>query len=141
MPSLLQFELRSLDEPETHSLQRYAGKPLLMVFFQPECNWCLRQFRTIRTLTESCNSGFATIAVGVHGNRQELKKELRRLRADVPAYQSSPILLESVGSIEATPLILVGDSEGLFVDWMRGYIPDDQLTEALEGAGLGNCTA
>ena len=111
-----------------------------MVFFQPECTWCLRQFKAINDLAESCSQSFEAVAVGFRGNRNELRKELRRLRPQFPAYQASPRLLDSVGDIEATPLILVGDSDGGLVTWMRGYIPRDQLLEALNQAGALACT-
>ena len=70
-PSLLGFELRSLQAPEVHSLERYRGRPLLMVFFQPECTWCLRQFKAINQLSKSCESGFEAVAIGFRGNRRE----------------------------------------------------------------------
>ena len=137
--SLLAFELRSLEEPEVHSLSQYRGKPLLMVFFQPECSWCLRQFKTINELSEACDHTFGAIAVGFRGNRSELRSEVRRLRPDFPAYQASPLLLESVGEIDATPLILVGDSTGAFVTWLQGYIPPGQLLTTLSQAGPVQC--
>ena len=124
---LLDFELRSLEQPEVHELQRYEGKPVLMVFFEPNCSWCYRQVKAINEVGEQCSDEFAAIAIGVNGNRQSLQKELRRLRPEFPAYQASPRLLESLGGIDATPLSLLSNADGEFANWSRGYLPADKL--------------
>ena len=139
--SLLEFELKSLHEPVVHSLSRYQGKPVLMLFFQPDCNWCLRQVRAINELNEQCEGGFEAVAVGVRGSRGELRKELRRIRPDFPAYQASPRLLEALGGVETTPLMLVGDDEGDLVTWLRGFIATDRLHVVLDEAGLADCAS
>ena len=126
-PSLLDFELRSLERPEVHSLQQYQGKPIVMVFFKPDCNWCLKQIRSIRELRERCHGELTAIAIGVSGTRPELRKELRRLRPGFPAYQASPELIESLGGVVATPMSLLGDSDGAFVNWARGYLAEEAL--------------
>ena len=125
--SLLSFELKSLGEPERHSLDRYRGQPVLMVFFEPDCNWCLRQIRAINELRASCPGSVAAIAVGVNGNRSQLQKTLRRMRPEFPAYEASPELVESLGGVPATPFTLLGDTNGEFVNWTRGFIKTDEL--------------
>ena len=139
-PSLLDFELRSLAGPEVHSLQAYAGKPVVLLFFQPECNWCLRQVRSLNELKRECDDGFNAVLVGVRGTRSELRTELRRLKPDFAAYQASPSLLEAIGGVETTPLMLVGDAEGRFVTWMRGFIPEDEFLASLSEAGPMGCS-
>lgn len=136
--SLLDFELRSLEQPEVHALQRYEGKPVLMMFFEPDCTWCYRQVRAINDIGRQCGDTFSAIAIGVNGNRQALQKELRRLRPDFPAYQASPELLESLGGIDATPLSLLGNADGDFANWARGYMPSDKLVSLMQDStGLG----
>ena len=122
-PSLLEFELRSLEEPEVHQLSRYQGKPLVMIFFQPECNWCAKQIEAINKLRKQCHREIEAVAIGFGSNRTELRKELRRLRPDFPAYQASPKLIAEVGGVVATPVTLLGDSDGRFVSWTRGFVP------------------
>ena len=135
--SLLEFELRSLDQPEAHALERYEGKPVIMVFFEPECSWCLRQVRAINEIDEMCGDEFDALAIGVNATRAALQKELRRLRPNFPAYQASPELLESLGGIPATPISLLGDARGEFVSWARGYKKVDELLSLMrEDAGL-----
>jgi len=129
-PSLLEFELKSLGAPERHDLQRFHGQQMVMMFFQPECNWCYRQVQALNDLQSSCSTT-RFVAVGVNGDRQRLRKEVRRLRPEFPAYQASPELLHSLGGLPATPFMLLGDADGQFVDWMRGYIPAERLSSRL----------
>ena len=136
---LLDFELRSLEEPVVHDLERYEGKPVLMVFFEPDCSWCYRQVRVVNDLKRQCAGEFAAIAIGVNGNRQALRKEVRRLQPDFPAYQASRELLKSLGGIDATPLSLLGDAEGEFASWSRGYLPADKLLSFMQGNTALSC--
>lgn len=138
-PSLLEFDLRSLEAPEVHRLTRYQGKPVLMVFFEPECSWCLRQVKAINKLGSRCGESFEALAIGVNGSRARLQKELRRLRPDFPAYQASPQLIESLGGIPATPLSFLGDASGGYVNWLRGYAAEDELEAFMQSTGLVRC--
>ncbi len=135
-PSLLDFELKSLEAPETHHLERYAGAPVLMVFFKPDCSWCFRQVRAFNTYMETCN--VTPIAVGVNGDRRALKKAVRTLRPNFPAYQASAGLLAALGEVPATPFTLVSQPDGEFATWLRGYIPLERLSRELAAVGI-NC--
>lgn len=135
--NLLDFDLRSLHEPAIHSLTMYEGKPLVMVFFQPDCNWCARQVRVINSLRKQCN--FEAIAVGTGGTRMELREELRQLRPTFPAYQASPELIRAMGGVDATPVMLLGDADGHFLNWSRGYLADKELTSLLQATGQIDC--
>lgn len=138
-PSLLEYELKSLQAPELHKLERYAGKPLLLVFFKPECSWCFRQVRAINQLQETCRHQFQALAVGVEGNRTWLKETLRRMRPEFPAYEASPRLLKDLGGVPATPFSLLGDAGGEYRNYLRGYIPPERLAGILETAGNFEC--
>jgi len=141
-PSLLAYELKRLDVPEREALGRYRGRPVLMVFFEPECNWCFRQVRAVHALQERCPGNFQALAVGVNASRSGLKKELRRLRLDFPAFEASPALLESIGGgVPATPFTLIGDATGAYLGWTRGYLPEDALESFLLARGIAACPA
>lgn len=136
--SVLDYELRSLDALQSQQLAGYAGKPVVMLFFQPDCSWCLRQVRTLNELSGQCPGQFQALAIGVNGDRRQLKAELRRLRPDFPAFQASPALLEDIGGVPATPFSLLGDDQGSVQGWLRGYIPADKLVASLS---LEGCTS
>lgn len=135
--SLLDFTLKNLREPEFHTLTKYEGKPVLVTFFQPECNWCAKQVRAINKLQEQCD--IEAILIGVGGNRVELRRELRRLRPAFPAYQASPELIEALGGVPATPVTLFGDAEGNFLNWSRGFLPGQKLQELMRAFGQTSC--
>lgn len=133
--SLFGYQLRSLEAPVTDSLDAYRGKPVIMLFFQPECSWCLKQVRAVNRLPADCRASFNALAIGVNGDRKALKQELRRLRPDFPAYQANPALLDAIGGVPATPFALLGDANGEFHNWMRGYIPQSRLVDSLAELG------
>ncbi len=134
-PSLLDYSLKRLDEPSSESLGGHRGKPVLMLFFQPECNWCFKQVRVINALPGNCRESFTALAVGVNGGRSDLKRELQKLRPEFPAYQASPQLLSDLGGVPATPFALLGSADGAFHSWMRGYIPESKLRASLSALG------
>ncbi|PLW69618.1 peroxiredoxin family protein [Pseudohalioglobus lutimaris] len=129
--SLLDFELRSLGEPGRHSLDQYQGAPLLLMFFEPECSWCYRQFKVLNKLYAQCPGEFRPVAVGVNGSRRELLAEYRRVRPAFPAYQASSKLLAAIGGVPATPFTLMADGSGKPLGWLRGYMPEDELRPLL----------
>lgn len=139
-PSLLAYNLKSLQDPEIHALDIYEGKPVVMVFFQPNCNWCAKQIDAINDLSKQCSHKFEAIAVGIGGNRTELRKELRRLRPDFPAYQASPRLIAEMGGVIATPIILLGDARGEFRNWTRGFVPGEDLKKLVVAIDPGTCS-
>lgn len=136
---LVDFELRSLQEPARHKLVRYEGEPLLIVFFQPECNWCYRQVAAINEFMSQCEAGFQAIAVGVNGNRRQLQAEMRRIKPAFPAYEASPALIRSLGGVPATPFALLGNANGELVNWSRGFLDSEKLGPFLESAGELEC--
>ncbi len=137
--SLLDFELRSLDAPESHGLHRHGGKPVVLLFFEPDCNWCLRQFLAVNDLAKRCGDSFRPLAIGVNGDRGRLRRELRRVQPRFPAYQASPELIAALGGIPATPVLLVGDAEGRLLNRLRGYVAPERLADELRSAGAAEC--
>lgn len=137
-PSLLEYSLKRLDKPSSESLVGHRGKPVLMLFFEPECSWCFKQVRVINNLPSSCRESFTALAVGVNGGKSDLKRELQRLRPTFPAYQASPELIEDIGGVPATPFALLGSADGEFHSWMRGFMPESKLRAGLMELGA-NC--
>lgn len=136
---LMQYELRSLDQAATeHTLDRYRGTPTLMIFFEPECAWCLRQIRVLNKLIDECEN-FQALAIGANGSRSALRDTLNRMRPDFPSYQISRELEADIGKVETTPLMLIADEQGEFVTYMRGYQKEEILVPALQDFIPGYC--
>ena len=125
--TLLDFKLKSLAEPEKHSLERYSGKPTLMMFFEPDCAWCFRQIKVLNKLSKHCAGDLNLVAVGMNGSRAELLKEYRRAKPEFPAYQISNKFLNAMGEVEGTPFSILADEKGRPLGWFRGYLPEEKL--------------
>lgn len=139
--SLLDFELKSLAEPEKHSLEQYAGTPTVMMFFEPDCGWCFRQIKVLNKLSQQCSGEFNLVAVGVNGSRSELLKEYRRAKPRFPAYQASNKLLQAIGGVEATPFTILADAKGQPLSWFRGYLAEQKLLTHLHAHIQTGCFA
>ncbi|MBX2848611.1 MAG: conjugal transfer protein TraF [Acidiferrobacterales bacterium] len=132
---LLNYQLKELNGIESHHLERYRGDTVLMVFFQPDCSFCVKQSKVLNQIQEKC-ADFQVIGVGVNGSRNDLQVELRAMRANYPAYQISPALQAEVGKVVGTPLMLIANKNGQFTQHLQGYQQIDVLTPELENAGL-----
>ena len=84
--------------------------------------------------------GVAAIAIGVNGNRSQLQEEVRRVRPEFPAYEASPDLIRSMGGVPATPFTLLGDANGEFVNWTRGYVKPSELRSFVDSHEPLRCT-
>ena len=116
------------------SFDQHAGTIGLLVLFQPECPWCVRQFDAAGKLAND-RPDIAVIAVGLRGRRLELIRELRRARAQLPSYLASPELLETLGKPDGTPRLYVVDRHGRIVAWSAGYHDPAELAYLIAAAG------
>lgn len=136
---LLEYQLKELSGTEVHDLGQYRGDTVVMIFFQPDCPFCVKQSRVLNQIQEECED-FQAIAVGVNGSRSDLQVELREMRASYPAYEISPALQSQVGKVVGTPLMLIGDKKGNFTSHLQGYQQMDAIIPVLGEAGL-SCTS
>ncbi|NIW25540.1 MAG: conjugal transfer protein TraF [Gammaproteobacteria bacterium] len=127
---VLDYELRDLESPDTVDLAGFRGSVILLMFFEPDCTYCLRQTRILNDLISSCE-GFQPIGVGVNGTRRALQGERRRLRADFPLLQVSAQLQAEVGDIIGTPVMLLTDTDGRFVTWAQGIQSREVLLDLI----------
>ncbi len=130
--SLFDFEMKSLSGKDRQSMQQFAGKPVVLMYFEPQCSWCFRQVRTLNQLQEKCSGRFQPVAVGINGSRKDLLTEVRRLRPEFPAFLISAQLKSKIGEIAGTPYTLLSDEYGHPVSNLRGYIPSERLQSLLE---------
>lgn len=130
-PDLLGFQHENLRSGQTEALDELRGEASFLLFFQPNCKWCLKQSKILDKLLARCPGQLNAAALGVHANRHELKKELRRLRPDYPAYRTGAGLLNALQGVPATPVMLLADEEGRFAQSFRGYVPEEELAGIL----------
>lgn len=125
-------QLRSLEDGTAHGFAAYKGRPVLLMVFEPECNWCLKQVAALNELAVRCGDRLPALGVGVRGDRQSLKAEIRRTGPEFPTYQANAGLLELLGEVPATPITYVLDESLAPLMKLRGYIPFEQLLETAE---------
>lgn len=136
---ILVYEHENLRSGQVEALDSLRGKPSLLLFFQPGCKWCYRQARGLEQLQEVCPDRINVAALGVFGNRHELKKELKRLRPAFPAFKAGKDMLSDLDGVPATPVMLLADHNGGFKEVFSGYIPKEDLQEYLEANSGIDC--
>lgn len=107
-----------------------SGKPTVIVLFQPDCPWCLLQFKeSNKVLADQPDAQI--VAVSLRGSRSALLNELRKGRAQVPAYRGSPALIKALGDPEGTPRTYVISANGTLLAQGRGLQKADKLAMVL----------
>ncbi|MCY4045142.1 MAG: hypothetical protein OXE99_08680 [Cellvibrionales bacterium] len=114
------------------------SQPLLLLFFEPNCTWCLKQSKVLNLLG-SCEKAFSVAGIGVNGNLLALKKMGWQLKANYPLYLATPAFLKRVPAIEATPTLLWVDAKGVVQGQHRGFLPFSLLVNQLSQQVLLNC--
>lgn len=131
-PDILGFQHENLRNGHTEALEGLRGETSFLLFFQPDCKWCLKQSKTLDKLLARCPGHLNAAALGVHASRHELKKELRRLRPGFPAYKTGEGMLNELQGVPATPVMLLADAQGRFARSFRGYVSEDELADILK---------
>lgn len=122
----------------------------LLFLFEPQCRWCIAQSRELRALlSPDMSSGghpaseppsaaqpmrrLQLVALGVNGDRSALLDMLWRLKWQGPAFAATPGLLQQLGGVPATPLLVLLDSDGGYVAHFRGLTRASTLYPLLRG--------
>ena len=121
--SVMQIPLRDLLHNRSIRLEDIPGEVILLSFFEPNCSWCHRQMKAFKKIQEQCDDTLQPVVVGINGNAQQLKKEVRRAKISYPALQANRSLLQYTGEIPATPWTLLLNRQGDTLATLRGYIP------------------
>ncbi|MCL2913552.1 redoxin domain-containing protein [Shewanella corallii] len=129
---LLGFEHQSLSDGSISNLKHLKGKPTLLMFYEPDCPWCFKQGRAFNKLLSHCGEELQIVALGTHGDKASLKRELWKMKPDFPGFIAGQEMINSVGNLPATPMTLVADSNGEFISYMRGYIKLETLEPLLK---------
>ena len=136
---MLSYVLRDLRTTDTVDLESYRGKISLLMFFEPDCEYCLREARVLNTLLADCQ-GLQPIAIGINGSRNALQEHMRRMRADFPVLQINEQFQDDIGEVIGTPLLLLSDHDGALVTWLRGYQSESVLRELIARIDPETCT-
>ncbi len=124
--------------PTVQTLSQYQGQTMLTSFFMPNCRWCQRQHKALKSLQHICPQ-LQTVMLGVQGNKQNLKRELRREKNTFPAYIASNNIIKAIGE-NPVPMMLIFNKQGKLAFKTVGYTPAEKLTQLFEKHQLNICT-
>jgi peroxiredoxin len=91
-------------------LQRWHGKPIMLVFYSPAAPNSADVLQFAQHLAETYPNGLAVIGLTVNGKREAILAQRERLRLSLPLLDGSGLLV-SYG-VESTPRIVVLDASG-----------------------------
>jgi thioredoxin-related protein len=134
---LLHYELSDLRTGEAVDLAQFRGYPVLILLFEPDCGYCVRQAREINALLSQCTE-IRPVAVGINGNRQHLREHVFSMQPDFPALMANRDLLQDLGEVQATPLMLLSDDKGYYHLHMVG-LQEKETLRAVIGELLPDC--
>ncbi|MGD8809235.1 MAG: redoxin domain-containing protein [Gammaproteobacteria bacterium] len=137
---MLSYVLRDLRTSGEIDLEDYRGRIALLMFFEPDCEYCLRETRVINTLVADC-PGLQPVGIGANGSRAALQQHARRMRADFPVAQINEEFQDDIGEIIGTPLLLISDHYGMLVTWLRGFQTEATLREIIDIIDPKSCRA
>jgi thiol-disulfide isomerase/thioredoxin len=137
---ILDYRLRDLLSSDAMELDVFRGGVSVLMFFEPDCPYCFRQARVLNALQRECRD-LHPVAIGLNGDRRALQKEAARMRAEFPVLEIDERLQRDIGEVEATPLMLIGDRDGMLVTWLRGLQSAEVLRELVERVDTTACAA
>lgn len=116
---------------EQQTLAHLEGQSAVLMFFEPECPWCVKQAAVLKKLHQQCPGHLQPVALGVNGNQLALKRALFRLNFPFEAYRAPMELVRDMGGIPATPILLLLDSKGQLIKGYRGLTGEAELQAQL----------
>ena len=125
------YQFQDLRGQAKTELSHLEGAPTVLMFFEPQCPWCIKQASVLKKLHQKCTQQLHPVALGVNGNNLALKRALFRLNFPFEAYKAPANLLAEMGGIPATPILLLLDEHGVLVKGYRGYTAETELKKQL----------
>ncbi|MCL1090052.1 conjugal transfer protein TraF [Shewanella profunda] len=125
------YQFQELRGQKLTNLSHLEGQATAIMFFEPECPWCIKQAGVLKKLHQDCGQPIHPVALGVNGDNLALKRALFRLNFPFEAYRAPPELLKEMGGIPATPILLLLNAKGELVKGYRGYTSEDELKAQL----------
>ncbi|WP_299011504.1 hypothetical protein [uncultured Shewanella sp.] len=128
----LNYQHDNLVTHQKETLQRFMGKPSLLMFFEPDCPWCFKQGKAFNQLLIDCPDAINLVALASHGDKRILRKAAWKMKLHFPAYLANNAMMNTLGSLPATPITLILDDSGHLHSLIRGYVKLEQLLPQLK---------
>jgi hypothetical protein len=110
----------------------FDGHITLIILFQPDCPWCVRQVKAAEEL-QSLAPFLKMALVSLTGRREPLVREVLKANTEIPAYQGSPELLKALRYTPGTPCVYLITPDGRLVAYRRGKQSTEDLYNMLLG--------
>lgn len=134
-----QFLLKSLLSGKREAVIKTNGRITIAMIYQPDCSWCKKQGRILKKLLEQCPKALNIALIGNQGSRKQLKRELKHFDKKLSAYQAESFFLREIGGVAASPTTLFFDEQGQLIAKRRGYIPQEQFSNAVSQLTHNHC--
>ena len=83
------------------------GAATITMIFQPDCNWCKKQGKTLAAVFEKCLSSVNVSLVGAKGSKSQLRKALKHYHQKNNLFYILQNHLEKISYIRARLMILI----------------------------------
>lgn len=113
--------------------------PHIIMFMQPDCNWCKKQAAMLDTLSTQCRQALSVNVIGFNGKQRQLKRESRHYSSNVPVYMANTKLLRLFKGVENSPSFVFLDANGDMIAKQQGYLPPTKLYRAASILTSGEC--
>ncbi len=138
LPAFAKINIR-LDSPyfdndTTTNVANYIGKkPIMLVFFYPDCTPCRHGAAQINTLYKKYKDKIFILGISLSRDRYDIGDFIKDLNVVYPIWRiHSKSDLRNVGGILATPTIVIVDRSGKIVKKFIGKRPKREIEAVIE---------
>lgn len=114
------------------SLSRFAGRPIILVFFSPRCGDCKEEIPYLEELYHTYQEKNLTIVgVGVH-NKKEVQEFVQNNNVSFPVVMDETLEVSKSFGVFFLPHLVFFNKKGKITHSEAGKIPQEKLQEYLE---------
>jgi thiol-disulfide isomerase/thioredoxin len=116
------WEIKDL-EGQTHTLDQYKGKVLVLDFWYRGCGWCMRAMPQVKRVAAHYR-GRPVAVFGMNNDREEndAKFVAREMQLEYPVLRSED--LPAKYAVQGFPTLIIVDQQGNIADIHVGYSPE-----------------
>lgn len=116
------------------NLSNFIGqKPVLTIFFYPDCPPCEKESKVINEIYEKYKDSIFVVGISLSRDRYDIRDFIRNLNVKYPVYRiNSKNQLRNVGGILATPTSIIIDKNGKISEKILGERKFQDLSDKIE---------
>ena len=116
------------------NLSEFIGKkPVLLVFFYPQCPPCEKESKTVNKIYEKYSGKLLVIGISLSKDRYDIEDFIDNFKIKYPVYRIvKKGQLRNVGGILATPTSMIIDKNGKIVKKVLGAHSVEKMSKIIE---------